>query len=105
PRAAWGLGSSVPDPGPIGKVCDFGGMPARNGMTAAAMVAAGFTGVDDVFAGERNFLQASAPEPDAAALARDLGERFEILGTNIKKWSTGSPSQAAIDALLHLMQS
>jgi 2-methylcitrate dehydratase PrpD len=26
------------------------------------------------------------------------------MGTNIKKWSAGSPAQSAIDALLHLMQ-
>jgi 2-methylcitrate dehydratase PrpD len=66
-------------------------------------VAAGFTGVDDVFSGERNFFQAYWAEPDPAKLADGLGQRFEILGTNIKKWSAGSPAQSAIDALLHLM--
>ncbi len=103
-QQASGVGSSVRDADHIEKAFDFGGMPARNGMTAASMVTAGFTGVEDVFSGERNFLQAYGPEPDAAALAHELGERFEILGTNIKKWSVGSPSQAAIDALLYLMQ-
>ena len=39
----------------VEKAFDFGGMPARNGVVAATMVAAGFTGVDDVFSGERNF--------------------------------------------------
>jgi 2-methylcitrate dehydratase PrpD len=103
-QQASGVGCSVRDADHIEKAFDFGGMPARNGMTAATMAAASFTGVEDVFSGERNFLQAYAPEPNAGALARDLGEKFEILGTNIKKWSVGSPSQAAIDALLHLMQ-
>ena len=103
-QQASGVGCSVRDADHIEKAFDFGGMPARNGMTAATMAAAGFTGVEDVFSGERNFLQAYAPEPDAGALSRDLGEKFEILGTNIKKWSVGSPSQAAIDALLHLMR-
>jgi 2-methylcitrate dehydratase PrpD len=68
------------------------------------MVAAGFTGVDDVFSGERNFFQAYGAKPDPGKLAEGLGERFEILGTNIKKWSAGSPAQSAIDALLHLMK-
>ena len=68
------------------------------------MVAAGFTGVDDVFSGERNFFQAYGAQPDPGKLADGLGERFEILGTNIKKWSAGSPAQSAIDALLHLME-
>jgi 2-methylcitrate dehydratase PrpD len=79
-------------------------MPARNGVAAATMVAHGFTGVDDVFSGERNFFQAYGAQPDPGKLADGLGERFEILGTNIKKWSAGSPAQSAIDALLHLME-
>jgi 2-methylcitrate dehydratase PrpD len=103
-QQASGVGSSVRDADHIEKAFDFGGMPARNGIAAATMVAAGFTGVDDVFSGERNFFQAYAAEPDPARLAQDLGQRFEILGTNIKKWSAGSPAQSAIDALLHLMQ-
>jgi 2-methylcitrate dehydratase PrpD len=103
-QQASGVGSSVRDGDHIEKAFDFGGMPARNGIAAATMVAAGFTGVDDVFSGERNFFQAyAAAAPDPAKLADGLGERFEILGTNIKKWSAGSPAQSAIDALLHLM--
>ncbi len=103
-QQASGVGSSVRDGDHIEKAFDFGGMPARNGIAAATMVAAGFTGVDDVFSGERNFFQAYAAAPDPAKLADGLGERFEILGTNIKKWSAGSPAQSAIDALLHLME-
>jgi 2-methylcitrate dehydratase PrpD len=103
-QQASGVGSSVRDADHIEKAFDFGGMPARNGMTAATMVAAGFTGVDDVFSGERNFFQAYGAQPDPGKLADGLGERFEILGTNIKKWSAGSPAQSAIDALLHLME-
>jgi 2-methylcitrate dehydratase PrpD len=87
----------------IEKAFDFGGMPARNGVAAATMVAHGFTGVDDVFSGERNFLAAYSAAPDPAQLADALGERYEILATNIKKWSVGSPAQAALDALSHLM--
>jgi 2-methylcitrate dehydratase PrpD len=103
-QQASGVGSSVRDADHIEKAFDFGGMPARNGMTAATMVAAGFTGVDDVFSGERNFFQAYGAEPDPEKLADGLGERFEILGTNIKKWSAGSPAQSAIDGLLYLME-
>jgi 2-methylcitrate dehydratase PrpD len=103
-QQASGVGASVRDADHIEKAFDFGGMPARNGVTAASMVAAGFTGIDDIFSGERNFLAAYAAEPDPAKLAEGLGTRFEILTTNIKKWSVGSPAQSAIDALLHLMQ-
>jgi 2-methylcitrate dehydratase PrpD len=88
----------------VEKAFDFGGMPARNGVTAAAMVAAGFTGVDDVFSGERNFFEAYAPRPEPERLSEQLGQRFEIMGTNIKKWSVGSPAQSALDALTALIE-
>jgi 2-methylcitrate dehydratase PrpD len=79
-------------------------MPARNGVAAATMVAHGFTGVDDVFSGERNFLDAYSARPEPSRLAEALGERFEIMATNIKRWSVGSPAQAALDALTSLME-
>ncbi|HXF65182.1 MAG TPA: MmgE/PrpD family protein [Burkholderiales bacterium] len=94
----------------IEKAFDFGGMPARNGVAAAAMVAAGFTGVEDVFSGERNFFVAydesrrigRAPEPER--LIRGLGSTYEIMNTNIKRWSVGSPIQAPLDSLLELIR-
>ena len=103
-QQASGVGCHVRDPDHIEKAFDFGGMPARNGVTAAIMVAAGMTGVDDVFSGERNFLEAYAPDPDAQCLIHELGQHFEILGTNIKKWPVGSPAQAALDALTLLIE-
>ena len=104
-QQASGVGCNVRDADHIEKAFDFGGMPARSGVAAATMVAHGFTGVDDVFSGERNFFEAYAPEPDPSKLAEGLGERFEILSTNIKKWSVGSPAQSALDALTSLMGS
>jgi len=94
----------------VEKAFDFGGMPARNGVAAAAMVAAGFTGVEDVFSGERNFFVAydetrrigKAPEPER--LVRELGSTYEIMNTNIKRWSVGSPIQAPLDALVDLIR-
>ncbi|HEX9673360.1 MAG TPA: MmgE/PrpD family protein [Burkholderiales bacterium] len=94
----------------VEKAFDFGGMPARNGVVAATMVAAGFTGVDDVFSGERNFFAAydetrrigRAPEPQR--LVQGLGSIYEIVNTNIKRWSVGSPIQAPLDSLLELIR-
>ncbi|MBI4193737.1 MAG: MmgE/PrpD family protein, partial [Betaproteobacteria bacterium] len=94
----------------IEKAFDFGGMPARNGAAAAAMVAHGFTAVEDVFSGERNFFVAydetrrvgKAPEPDR--LVHELGATYEIMNTNIKRWSVGSPIQAPLDSLLDLIR-
>ena len=94
----------------IEKAFDFGGMPARNGVAAATMVATGFTGVDDAFTGERNFFIAydetkrigRAPEPQR--LVQALGSTYEIMNTNIKRWSVGSPIQAPLDSLLELIR-
>lgn len=102
-QQASGVGCHVRDPEHVEKAFDFGGMPARNGVTAATMVAAGMTGVDDVFSGERNFFEAYAPRPNPEYLSEALGQRFEILHTNIKKWPVGSPAQAALDALTDLI--
>jgi 2-methylcitrate dehydratase PrpD len=103
-QQASGVACNVRDSEHIEKAFDFGGMPARNGVVAATMVATGFTGVDDVFSGERNFLDAYSARPEPSRLAQALGERFEIMATNIKKWSVGSPAQAALDALTQLME-
>jgi 2-methylcitrate dehydratase PrpD len=80
----------------------FGSMGARNGVTAALLMQAGFTGVDDVFSGRDNFFSAYAPKADPAGLVDGLGERYEVAETIIKKWSTGGPVQSPIDALLDL---
>jgi 2-methylcitrate dehydratase PrpD len=68
------------------------------------MVAHGFTGVDDVFAGERNFFVAYGRKPDPNVLVRGLGTIYEIMNTNIKRWSVGSPIQAPLDSLLDVIR-
>jgi 2-methylcitrate dehydratase PrpD len=87
----------------VEKAFDFGGMGARNGVAAATMVAAGFTAVDDPFAGEHNLFTAFAQTARPELLADGLGERYEILNASIKKWCVGSPIQAALDSLVTLM--
>jgi 2-methylcitrate dehydratase PrpD len=88
----------------IEKAFVFGGMPARSGVTAALLVRAGWTGIDDILSGPDNFLLAQAPDADATRLIELLGERYEIIRTNIKKWSVGSPIQAPLDALELMLQ-
>ena len=83
----------------IEKAFVFAGGGARSGVTAALLVKAGWTGIDDIFSGESNFFQAFAPKADPDKLAEDLGKRFEISRTDIKKWTVGSPIQAPLDAL------
>jgi len=101
-QQASGISCWMRDPEHIEKAFDFGGMPARNGVTAAAMVAHGLTGVEDVFSGERSFFIAYKGNPEA--LVRELGETFEIMNAGIKRWSVGSPIQAPLDSLAELMR-
>ncbi len=103
-QQASGISCWMRDEEHIEKAFDFGGMPARNGVAAATMVAHGFTGVDDVFAGERSFFVAYGRAPDPEALLRGLGETYEIINTNIKRWPVGSPIQAPLDCLSFLIK-
>jgi len=103
-QQASGVSCWMRDGEHIEKAFDFGGMPARNGVAAATMVASGFSGVEDVFSGERSFFVAYGRKPDPAALVRGLGVDFEIMNTNIKRWSVGSPIQAPLDSLSDLIR-
>jgi 2-methylcitrate dehydratase PrpD len=103
-QQASGLASWQRDTQHIEKAFDFAGMPARSGVTAALLVQAGGTGVDDVFSGADNFLEAFGPKKDAAMLVEKLGERYEVMRTAFKKWTVGSPIQAPLDALDALLK-
>lgn len=95
--AVWGR-----DTDHIEKGFVFGGMPARNGVTAALLVRSGWNGVDDVFSGDDNFFQVNAPKGNPAVLIDKLGERYEVVNTDIKKWAVGTPIQAPLDAIENL---
>ena len=88
----------------VEKAFDFGGMGARNGVSAAVMVGAGMTGVQDPLEGRLNYLSAFAENADAAALTSELGSRFEVMKASIKKWCVGSPIQAALDAAMVVLE-
>ena len=100
-----GIGAWGRDTDHMEKAFVFGGKSAAGGVTAALLVSAGWTGVDDIFSGADNFFEAFAPrvdgvmKADPAGMVEALGERYEIMRTNIKKWTVGSPIQAPLDAL------
>ncbi len=68
------------------------------------MVHAGFDGIDDIFSGVDNYFQAYAPNANPEELVAQLGERYEITRTNIKKWTVGSPIQAPLDAIYNILK-
>jgi len=97
-----GIWSWTRDSEHIEKAFDFGGMGARNGVTAALMVQSGFTGVDEVLDGEHNMIDALSMEPRPDQMIAGLGSRFFVTETAIKTFSVGYPIQAPLDALLTL---
>jgi 2-methylcitrate dehydratase PrpD len=102
-------GSGVPywerDREHIEKAFDFGGMGARNGVSAATMVASGMTGIDDPLSGDKNMFTAlGGDKPEPGELTAELGKRFEIIDTSIKKWCVGSPLQSVLDCVAELLK-
>ncbi|MBI4338434.1 MAG: MmgE/PrpD family protein [Chloroflexi bacterium] len=104
-QQASGITSWQTDLEHIEKAFDFAGMPARSGATAATLVEAGFTGVWDVFEGYNNFFDSFAKEEsNRSELLAELGGRYEVMLTNIKKYCVGSPIQAPVDCLVSIMR-
>ena len=104
-QAGSGIGSWRRDTDHIEKAFVFGGMGARNGVTAALAVHSGWTGVDDVLSGPNNFVESYNPKADPAGMSDKLGEVFGVTLTTLKKWTTGGPIQAPLDALENLLKS
>ena len=103
-QQASGITSWARDSEHVEKAFVFGGMGARNGVTAALFVQAGLTGEEDVFSGEFNFLDVFCPrQDDLSGWVDTLGSHYEIAVTNIKQFPVGSPIQAAADALCQLV--
>jgi 2-methylcitrate dehydratase PrpD len=98
-QQASGLASWQRDTDHIEKAFDFAGMGAKAGVTAALLVQAGATGVDDVLSGPDNFFEVFGPKNDLSLLVEKLGERYEVTRIQVKKWTVGSPIQAPLDAI------
>jgi 2-methylcitrate dehydratase PrpD len=79
------------------------GFPARNGVEAALLASEGFLAPTRIFEGRDGVLGAFVDDPRPGELTKDLGTRFEILGTSIKKYVCGGPIRGAVDALLAIL--
>jgi 2-methylcitrate dehydratase PrpD len=99
-----GIGAWNRDTEHIEKAFVFAGMTARSGVTSALVVHAGFDGLDDIFSGVDNYFLAYAPNAHQEELVNQLGERYEIARTNIKKWTVGSPIQAPLDCMYNILK-
>ena len=66
---------------------------------ATELVHHGATGVEDVLSGADNFFAVYGPHADPARLVDKLGSQYEVVRTNIKKWTVGSPIQGPLDGI------
>jgi 2-methylcitrate dehydratase PrpD len=101
-QAGAGIGAWRRDTEHIEKAFVFGAMGARNGVNAALVVHSGWTGVNDVLSGPNNFVESYHSKADPAGMIEQLGERYGVVQTTLKKWTTGGPIQAPLDALENL---
>ena len=103
-QQASGITSWARDSEHIEKSFVFGGNGARNGVTSALFVASGMTAEEDAFGGDNGFLEVFCPKrEDFPEWVANLGSHYEISITNIKKFSVGSPIQAAAEAMTALV--
>jgi len=68
------------------------------------VVHSGWTGVNDILSGPNNFVESYNPKADPAGLIDKLGETYGVTQTTLKKWTTGGPIQAPLDALDNLLK-
>jgi 2-methylcitrate dehydratase PrpD len=101
---ASGINTWRQDPEHIDKALCYSGAPARNGVTAALMAQAGFTASSTVFEGEENIFRAFSERPRPEELIKDLGSRYEISDTSIKKYPAGQPMQATLTGYFSLIK-
>jgi 2-methylcitrate dehydratase PrpD len=104
-QQAWGGRSYLRDAHHVEKAFVYGGRPARAGVMATTMIQRGFDAVADVFDGQFNYFAAVGFDADPPALVDGLGERWEIMRTNIKRYPVGSPILGVVEGLNRILSS
>ena len=82
-QAGAGIGAWRRDTDHIEKAFLFGAMGARNGVNAALVVRAGWTGVNDILSGPNNFVESYNPKADPAGLIEQLGVVYGVTLTTL----------------------
>jgi 2-methylcitrate dehydratase PrpD len=76
---------------------------AQAGFTAAMMARAGFECGPAAVAGRYGVVEVIAPQADHAAICRDFGQHWEVLGNACKPYPCGIVIHSAIDTCLELV--
>jgi 2-methylcitrate dehydratase PrpD len=80
------------------------GIAAQAGVTAAMMAQAGFECGPAAIAGRNGMVEVIAPKADHAAICRDFGKTWEVLGNAYKPYPCGIVIHPVIDACLTLVR-
>jgi 2-methylcitrate dehydratase PrpD len=81
------------------------GVAARNGVHAAMVAWAGYGGAMDALGGRYNATRAFGGQfGDPSLIDRDLGTRFDIMATELKRHASCRQTHAAVDAMLLLLE-
>src|SRR3984957_15350205 len=75
---------------------------AENGVTAALLVAQGFSGPTDIIEGSNGFARAYADAFEPATITGNLGSTYLLDGVTVKGHAASARVQAAIEGVLHL---
>ena len=107
-QMAWALGLAASQP--VGLRESFGSMnksfnpgrAAHNGITAAALAAAGFTSSEAMIEARRGWASTISTKQDWAEITEGLGRRYETLLNTYKPFACGVVLHPAIDAAIEL---
>jgi 2-methylcitrate dehydratase PrpD len=88
----------------FGSMCKpfHAGRAAQNGLVSATLVKHGFTGVDNIFTGNRGFTGVMAKDYDLGELTAGLGDHWELPNVGLKPYSCGAANHAFLDAAIAL---
>jgi 2-methylcitrate dehydratase PrpD len=95
------------DVGHLEKSFVFAGMPARNGVAAALLAEAGFSGVPNSLDARGGWFRSGLfnvedSDFNPGYLVEELGTRFELPLVAYKRFPVGGPTQPAVQAMLEL---
>ena len=81
------------------------GRAAQNGVEAALLAQAGFTGPATILEGSKGFFQATANQFDVTAAMRDFGTRFDIEATSFRPYFGCNSTLAASGTMAQMLRS
>jgi 2-methylcitrate dehydratase PrpD len=80
------------------------GKAAMNGVLAADLAKAGFTGASRILEGDRGFVRAMSNSTDLSPITRDLGRTWKVSENCYKVWSCCGHTHSAIDVAVGLRE-